>query len=161
MEVIFYEISLKPASGIIGISKNATFVDLGDGSYIVEFSSSQSARYSLFVTLDGLHVAASPYEVYISPFFMNTTLSRLQAIRSIRNGTSGSKFGAELIAVDMFGNIIGPDDIGASLDGSFGSSVDFHSSKVDYSTTLEASGRLTFSFFGTLSGTYTVSVFLN
>ena len=105
-------------------------------------------------------MASSPYNVYVSPFLMNTTLSRLQAIQNIRNGTAGSTFGAELIAIDKFGNVIGPEDIGASLNVGFGSSVTFGASKVDYSTTLEASGRLTFSFIGTLSGTYTISVFV-
>jgi len=84
-----YEIYLLPASSIIGIAKNATFTDFDDGSYTAEFSITRSAQYSLFVTLDGMHVAASPYAVYVSPFLMNTTLSRLQAIQSIRNGTSG------------------------------------------------------------------------
>jgi len=91
---------------------------------------------------------------------MNTTLSRLQALEFIRNGTAGSKFGAELIAVDKFGNNIGPEDIGASLNVGFGSSVTFGDSIVDYLTSLEASGRLTFSFIGTLSGIYSISVFV-
>jgi len=160
----FYQVLLHPIVAGSRTNRTAAVIDLNDGKYRVEYSMTWSARYFVQVKMADMHVAASPYEVYVSPSVINTTLSRLQALNAKQNGTSGSIFGAELIAVDMFGNVIGPDDIGASLPSNFQSSVTFgvtKAAKVDHSINLESSGYLTYSFFGTLSGTYTVALFLN
>ena len=76
----------------------------GAGVYQVSFTPSWSGSYSLFVMINGLHVAQSPYTITVSPA-ASTVATSCNFTLTSKAFTTGDHLTFFIMARDSFGNL--------------------------------------------------------